>query len=116
MSASSLDFSHYYEELKQITNDEEGIFDTVLFSPTFINDHQKLPDSKMTLVPNKDEYINRFIEEFKHLKNDNNILQIAVMSLSESWKDEIDYHTDLGTELANVVMKSFNKHEMQVLF
>lgn len=106
MSASNEDFCEFYEELKNLMNNRNGILDIILFCPTFINDHNDLPDSKVIIVPSRNEYIARFKNEFSHLNSDKDINEIAVMSLSENWKDELDYHYNLGVDLANLVIKT----------
>jgi hypothetical protein len=106
MTASNQDYSEYYEELKDLINNKKGILNTILFCPTFINDHNELPDSKLIIVPSRNEYIERFKNEFSNVNNDKDIYEIAVMSLSENWKDELDYHFNLGVDLSNLVIKS----------
>ena len=104
MTASNQDYIEHYEELKNLINKKKGILNTILFCPTFINDHNELPDSKLIIVPSRNEYIERFKNEFSHSNNDKDINEIAVMSLSENWKDELDYN--LGVDLANLVIKT----------
>ncbi|WP_314060331.1 hypothetical protein [Empedobacter brevis] len=111
MSASNLEFSENYEELKDLANNRNGILNTILFCPTFFNDHQNLPDSKLIFVPDRNEYIETFKQEYEHLNNERNINEIAIMSLSEDWKDEMEYHFNLGVDLANLTVKSSTKNE-----
>lgn len=110
MTASNHEFSENFKELKDLVNSRSGILNTILFCPTFINDHQELADSKLMLVPDQNEYIEMLKQKFGHITNDKNINEIAIMSLSEDWKDEIEYHFNLGVELANLVIKSLMKH------
>ncbi len=111
MTASNHKFSNEYEELKNLTNNRNGILNTILFCPTFINDHLKLPNSKSILVPDRNKYIEIFKIEFSHLNIDKNINEIAIMSLSEVWKDEMEYHFNLGVDLTNLAIKSLMKNE-----
>lgn len=111
MSSSRLEFSETFEELKNLANNRNGILNTILFCPTFINDHQEIPDSKLVLVPERNEYIKMFTHEFDKITNDKNIIEIAIMSLSEDWKNAIDYHFNLGVDLTNLTLKSLMKHE-----
>ncbi|WP_288244665.1 hypothetical protein [uncultured Chryseobacterium sp.] len=111
MAASNHEFSENYEELKNLMNNRKGILNTILFCPTFINDHQELSDSKLILVPDRNKYVEIFKQEFIHLDIHNNINEIAIMSLSEDWKDEMKYHFNLGINLSNLVIKSLMKNE-----
>jgi len=111
ITASNQEFSEIFEELKELVNSKSGILNTILFCPTFINDHQKLPDSKLVLVPIRNEYIELFKKEFSHLNNDKNINEIAIMSLSDNWQAETEYHYNLGVDLTNLVVKSLMKHD-----
>lgn len=111
MAASNQIFSETFEELKELVNKKGGILNTILFCPTFINDHQKLPDSKLVLVPIRNEYVELFKKEFSHLNNDKSINEIAIMSLSENWQDETEYHYNLGVDLTDLVIKSLMKHD-----
>jgi len=106
MSASSFEFSEIFEELRNLANNRNGLLNTILFCPTFINDHQEIPESKLILVPERNEYIEVFKNEFKHLNKDKEIQEIAIMSLSEDWKDGLDCYVDLGVDLSNLVLKS----------
>lgn len=108
MTASSKEFSEIFEELKDLVNNRNGILNTILYCPTFMNNYQKHPDSKLIVVPNRNEYIEVFKNEFSHLSKDKEIHEIAVMSLSEDWKDELDYHFNLGVDLSNLVIKSIS--------
>lgn len=105
MSASHEGFSKEYDELKELTNLRGGILNTIMYCPTFINDHHTLPDSSTIIVPDKNKYIVELKQGFEHLSDDSNINKIAVMSLSADWIDEIDYHVNLGVELTNFVTK-----------
>ncbi len=105
MSASHEVFSKEYDEMKELTNQRGGILNTILYCPTFINDHYALPDSSTLIVPDKNEYIEKLKHEFGHLSDDSDINKIAVMSLSDDWLDEIEYHVNLGVELINFVTK-----------
>jgi hypothetical protein len=111
MSASRPEFAEIFEELKDLVNIRNGILNTILFCPTFINDHQELADSKLILVPDRKEYLEMFSHEFKNIKNEKCINEIAIMSLSEDWKDELDYHFNLGVDLTNLALKTLMKHE-----
>lgn len=106
MSASSLEFSEIFEELRDLANSRNGLLNTILFCPSFINDYQEIPDSKLILVPERNEYLEVFKNEFKHLNKDKEIHEIAIMSLSEDWKDESDYYINLGVDLSNLIIKS----------
>ncbi|MCC7521905.1 MAG: hypothetical protein IT220_09755 [Flavobacteriaceae bacterium] len=108
MSASSLEFSEIFEELRNLANNKNGLLNTILFCPTFINDHQEIPDSKLILVPERNEYIEVFKNELNQLNKDKEIHEIAVMSLSEDWKDELDCYINLGVDLSNLVIKSIS--------
>lgn len=112
MAASNIEFSEYYKELKNLINSRNGILNTILFCPTFFNDHQSLPDSKLILVPDRNKYLEIFQQEFNHLKNERKINEIAIMSLSEDWKDEIEFNCNLGVNLANLAIKSLIKNEL----
>ncbi|KQT26230.1 hypothetical protein ASG22_06050 [Chryseobacterium sp. Leaf405] len=111
MAASNHEFSEIYEELKNLMNNRKGILNTILFCPTFINEHQKIPDSKLILVPDRNIYVETFKEKFNHINIDNSINEIAIMSLSEDWKDEMEYYFNLGIDLANLAIKSLMKKE-----
>lgn len=106
MTASNQEFYEDFEELKNLVNNKNGILNCILFCPIFMNDHHKLPDSNLILVPDRNEYIEVFKGEFNHLSNDMDIHEISIMSLSEDWKDEIDCHFNLGVSLANLIIKS----------
>lgn len=106
MSAYQESFTEYFDELKDLVNNRDGILDTILYCPTYRNEHQVLSDSKLILVPNRVEYLQTFKQEFLHLSVDTNIAEIAIKSLSEDWKDELDYHFNLGVDLANWALKS----------
>lgn len=106
MSASKPEFLENFEELRSLVNSEKGILNTILYSPSFMNDHQVLPHSILTIVPNLNEYIKTLNEEFTHLNNDCDINEIAIKSLSENWKDKIEYNSNLGVDLTNFVIKS----------
>lgn len=109
MAASNQEFSEIFEELKELVNKKGGILNTILFCPTFINNHQKFSDSKVALVLNRNEYIELLKKEFSHLDNDKNINEIAIMSLSDNWQEEIEYHYNLGVDLTNLAVKSLMK-------
>lgn len=109
MTASNHEFLENFEELKNLMNSRSGILNTILFCPVFINDHQEFTDSKLILVPNRNDYIEIFKQEFSHIIKDKNIDEIAIMSLSEIWKDEIRYHFNLGVDLSNLAIKSLMK-------
>lgn len=106
MSASNQEFIEFFEDLKDTVNSKNGIFNTILFCPTFMNEHNKLPDSQLITVPDRDEYIKSFKSEFSHLSIVKEVSEIAIMSLSENWKDETNYHFNLGVDLSNLVIKS----------
>lgn len=106
MTASNQEFCQEFEEVKNTMNCNNGILDTIIYSPVFMNDHNNLPDSEMIMVPDRDSYIESFRQKFSHLVNDKDINQIAIMSLSEDWKDKQDQHLNLGVELSNLVSKS----------
>lgn len=108
MTASSEAFSEDFEELKILVNDNNGIFDSILYCPTFMNVHQKLPESKLIVVPNQSEYIETLKSRLYHLDEDKDICEIAIMSLSEGWKDETEYFFDLGVNLTELVIKSIS--------
>ena len=109
MSSTDEAYSDLYEKLRKLVNDNGGIYDNILFSPTYKNEYREIPDSKIILVPRKEKYIQDFSKQFKHLKNDNELLQIAVKSLSHDWQDNVDYFFDLGIDLANFIIKSLEK-------
>ena len=106
MAASNQEFSRDFDEVKNSMNSESGILNTILYCPFFMNDHNNLPDSEMILVPDRDTYVETLKREFSHLLNDKDINQIAIMSLSEDWKDEQDRHFNLGVDLSNLVSES----------
>jgi len=108
MAASNKDFAQNFEELKDLVNSKNGMLNTILYCPTFINSHQNLSDSKLIVVPNRNEYIEVFKKEFSHIPKDKEIQEIAIMSLSEDWKDELDYIFNLGIDLSNLVIKSLS--------
>lgn len=71
-----------------------------------MNDHHELPDSMLIIVPDRTEYIVELKQEFEHLRYDTDINEIAIMSLSEDWKDEMENHINLGVDLTNYVVKN----------
>jgi hypothetical protein len=111
MTSSNCEFTDNFEELKDLMNSRSGILNTILFCPTFINNHREYSKSILMLVPDRNKYVEIFKQEFSHLNNDMSIKEIAIMSLSENWKDEIEYHLNLGVSLANLAVKSLMKSE-----
>ncbi len=105
MSASHEVFSKEYNELRELTNQKGGILNTILYCPTFINDHHPLSESSTIIVPDKNNYNEELKHKFMHLSDDGNINKIAIMSLSADWIDEIEYHVNLGVDLVNYVTK-----------
>ena len=97
--------------MKELVNKGNGILNTILYCPTYLNDHQLLPHSKLALVPNRVEYLEHFKKEFLHLSVDTNITDIAIKSLSEDWKDDLDYHFNLGVDLTNWALKSLTSNK-----
>jgi hypothetical protein len=105
MSSSNEEFSKIYQELRDLTNKRNRILNTILYCPTFMNDHHELPDSILMIVPDRNEYIEELKHKFEHLNNVTDINEIAIMSLSEYWKDTIEYNVNLGFDLTNYVVK-----------
>lgn len=108
MAASNKEFYKDFEEVKNSMNSNSGILNTILYCPIFMNDHNNLPDSEMILIPDRNTYVEIFKREFSHLSNDKDINQIAIMSLSEDWKDVQDRHFNLGVDLSNLVSESLS--------
>jgi hypothetical protein len=63
------------------------------------------------LVPDRNKYIEMFKQEFSHINNNKNIIEIAIMSLSKDWQVDTEYHFDLGVHLTTLVVKSFVKRD-----
>jgi hypothetical protein len=106
MSVSHEDFFEYFDEVSSLVNARNGIIDTIVFCPTYTNNHRIFSDSKLILVPNRIEYTKFIKEKFEDLKEVDGIIDIAVKSLSNDWKDELDIHFDLGLALVSFALKS----------
>lgn len=108
ISATSENVYEFFEEIRELVNNNGGIFDTILLNPIFRNEHIKLPDSKLIQVQSKKEYLLKMQEEFNHLDCNLSLLQIAVMSLSDYWKDGMECSVDLGINLAIYIIKGID--------
>jgi len=111
ISATSNEFLDSYERIKNQINANGDIYDTILYSPIYRNEHNELPDSKLIQVPDMNEYCRAISINFNHLKKGKGIQEIAVMSLSNYWKEGLEVNYNLGIELANYIVKSIKIKE-----
>ena len=107
MSAYVDEFLNYFEEARKLSNENRKILNTVVFCPLLKTDYQRLPESRLILIPDRKAYRKKMINEFEHIISNDDILTTAIKSISKDWEIDLDYSYNLGVNLTNIIVKSY---------
>lgn len=106
MSASVDEFSNYFEEARKLSNANRKVLNTIVYCPLSKNDYQRLPESRLILIPDRKAYRKRMNSEFEHILSNDDISTIAIKSISKDWEIDLEYSFNLGVNLTNIIVKS----------
>lgn len=106
LSSSNKRYYDFYEQIINLNGPENLLTNTILFEPQFRNDHVMRNETKLIPIPEIDIYLNEMKSRYSIVKANDEILHIAISSLTDNPNGDLQYQINLGVGLANMIIKS----------
>lgn len=107
VASSNSEFDSEYRYIKDLINQNGGIPKHILYGPSFINDYYQTPNAEIVEVPSVVCYKENLLHEFENVDSKDNIIVIALKSISTDFYRKGDTFDDLGIELTRLVINQW---------
>lgn len=106
LSASNKRYYDFYKQIIDLNGRENLLTNTILFEPHFRNEYVIRSETKLIPIPEINIYLHEMESSYSKVKADDEILHIAISSLTGIPNGDLQYQINLGVGLANLIIKS----------